>query len=104
MRTRKLQFVCPVCASAQVFYTCTSDCCYNHVCADCGATFEPATTTAGGALAAVAPPDPPSDSTDPTAPCAKCHAPAVCMTEDSRLVCWKCGALLTLEMEEIHPG
>jgi hypothetical protein len=104
VRTRKLQFACPVCASSQVFYTCTTDCCYNHVCADCGATFEPVTTPAGGALASVAPPDPPSESTDPTAPCAKCHAAAVCIAEDGRLVCWKCRALLTLEMDEIHPG
>jgi len=102
--TRKLEFACPVCGSPEVFYTCTSDCCYNHVCDGCGATFEPATTPAGGAIAGIKPPDPPPDTTDPTAPCAKCHAPSVCMTEDGKLVCWKCGALLTLEMEEIHPG
>jgi DNA-directed RNA polymerase subunit RPC12/RpoP len=104
VRTRKLEVACPVCGSTQVFYTCTTDCCFNHVCGECGATFEPATRPAGGALSAIAPPDPPPDSTDPTAACARCHAPSVCMTEDGAVACWKCGALLILELEEIHPG
>lgn len=104
MRTRKLELACPVCASPRVFYTCATDCCYNHVCGDCGATFEPATRPAGGALSGLVPPDPPPDSTDPTAPCAQCYAPAVCLAENGAVVCAKCGALLILEMEEIHPG
>lgn len=102
MRTRKLEIACPVCGSAEVYYTCTPDCCYNHVCNACGATFEPATRAAGGAAPGIAPPDPPPDSTDPTAPCAVCYAPAACMTEEGGVVCGKCGARLALEFEEIH--
>ena len=104
IRTRKLAIACPRCASANVFYSCTPNCCYNHVCADCRTTFEPATTLLGGALSGVLPPDPLPDSTDPTAECARCASNAVYMTDDSRLVCAHCGALLILHLTEIAPG
>ena len=98
MRTRKLEIACPVCGSGQVFYTCTPNCCFNHVCADCGATFEPATRAAGGALSGIEPPDPLPDSTDPTAACAKCDSTAVYLTDDGSALCGKCGALLVIEL------
>ena len=104
IRTRKLAIACPRCASDDVFYSCTPNCCYNHVCADCRTTFEPATTLQGGALSGVLPPDPLPDSTDPTAECARCASNAVYMTDDSRLVCAHCGALLILHLTEIAPG
>jgi len=104
IQTRKLAIACPQCGSADVFYSCTPNCCYNHVCADCGTTFEPATTIKGGAVTGVVPPDPPPDATDPTAECAKCTSNAVYMTEDGGVVCGKCGAMLTLELTEIAPG
>ena len=104
IRTRKLAIACPRCASTDVFYSCTPNCCYNHVCADCRTTFEPATTLQGGALSGVLPPDPLPDSTDPTAECARCASNAVYMTDDSRLVCAHCGALLILHLTEIAPG
>ena len=44
MKTRKLEIACPQCGSKEVFYSCTPGCCFNHVCSDCGTTFEPATT------------------------------------------------------------
>ena len=104
IQTRKLAIACPQCGSGGVFYSCTPNCCYNHVCADCGTTFEPATTLKGGTVTAVVPPDPLPDATDPTAECARCTSNAVYMTEDGGIVCGKCGALLTLELTEIAPG
>jgi DNA-directed RNA polymerase subunit RPC12/RpoP len=104
IQTRKLAIACPQCASLDVFYSCTPNCCYNHVCADCGTTFEPATTIAGGTLTGVIPPDPLPDATDPTAECARCASNAVYVTEDGRLVCGHCGTLLSLEITEIAPG
>jgi len=104
VRTKKLEIACPLCHSTEVFYTCTPDCCYNHVCSSCGATFEPATRAAGGAIQGAAPPDPPPDASDPVAPCAVCYGPTVCMTEDGTVLCAKCGARLILEIEEIHPA
>src|SRR4051812_12384541 len=104
MRTRKLELACPQCASRDVFYSCTPNCCYNHVCADCGTTFEPETTHAGGFLTGLVAPDPMPDSTDPTAECAKCNSTAVYLLEDGGLVCGKCGAKLVLELTAIAPG
>ena len=104
VKTRKLELACPVCGSHEIFYTCTPNCCFNHVCAECRSTFEPVTAAKGGALSGVEPPDPPPEPGDPTAACAKCDSTAVCMTEDGGVVCAACGALLTLELEEVAPG
>ena len=104
MRTRKLQIACPVCGSHEVFYSCTPNCCFNHVCADCGATFEPVTLAKGGTLTGVVPPEPLPEAADPTAACAKCDSISVYVTDDGSLVCGKCGALLLLELTEVHPG
>lgn len=104
MRTRKLELACPVCSSAEVFYSCTPGCCYNHVCNACGATFEPATIRKGGAASGIHPPDPPPDATDPTAECVACGSPTVYLSEDGRAVCGKCGAWLEVEYTEIAGG
>ena len=104
MKTRKLEIACPQCGSTEVFYSCTPNCCFNHVCSNCGTTFEPATTVKGGFVNGIVPPDPAPDSTDPTTECAKCHAITVYLTEDHAVVCGKCGALLELELTEIVPG
>lgn len=104
MKTRKLAIDCPVCGSGEVFYSCTPNCCFNHVCSHCGTTFEPATTSKGGMATGVIPPDPLPDSTDPTAECAKCASTAVYMAEDGTLVCGACGSLLELEITEVAPG
>jgi len=104
VKTRKLEFVCPVCGSHDVFYSCTPNCCFNHVCSACGTTFEPVTVAKGGTAGAVTPPDPLPDATDPTAECARCNATAVYMTEAGSLVCGQCGALLVLEITEVAPG
>ena len=104
MKTRKLAIRCPACGSGEVFYSCTPNCCFNHVCAECGATFQPVTEALGGTLPGVVPPDPPPEATDPTAACVKCDSTAVYMTEDERLVCGHCAALLKLELTEVSPG
>lgn len=104
IQTRKLAFACPQCASVDVFYSCTPNCCYNHVCAACGTTFEPVTALAGGSLTGILPPDPLPDSTDPTAECSRCTSNAVYQTDDARIVCAACGSLLALHFDAIAPG
>jgi DNA-directed RNA polymerase subunit RPC12/RpoP len=104
VRTRKLAIACPVCSSSEVFYSCTPNCCFNHVCADCGTTFEPETTLAGGTASGIVPPDPLPEAADPTVACAKCDSTAVYMTDSESLVCARCGTLLKLEITEIAPG
>jgi hypothetical protein len=104
IQTRKLEIACPVCGSGGVFYSCTPNCCFNHVCSECGTTFEPATVARGGSVSGIEAPDPLPDASDPTAECVKCTSTAVYMMEDGGLVCGKCGALLSLELNEIAPG
>ena len=77
VNTRKLAIACPTCGSGEVFYSCTPNCCYNHVCAECGTTFEPVTTATGGTLSGIVPPDPLPEAADPTAACARCDSIAV---------------------------
>ena len=104
IQTRKLAIECPQCGSADVFYSCTPNCCYNHVCAECSTTFEPATIATGRTVAGITPPDPLPEAADPTAACVKCDSTAVYMADDDSLVCAKCGAVLKLELTEICPG
>ncbi len=87
-----------------MFYTCTPNCCLNHVCGECGATFEPVTKAAGGRITGIEPPDPLPDATDPTAACAKCDSTAVYLTADGKLVCGACGSVLVLEFTEVQDG
>lgn len=104
MTTRKLEIACPACGSREVFYSCTPDCCFNHVCAGCGTTFETVTRATGSTASGVAPPDPLPEATDPAAACAKCGSTPVYMTGDGQLVCGKCGAMLMLELTEVAGG
>ncbi|HWE48972.1 MAG TPA: hypothetical protein VG273_04255 [Bryobacteraceae bacterium] len=104
MQTKKLEIHCPVCASKDVFYSCTPNCCFNHVCADCGTTFEPVTKAKGGTASGIVPPDPLPEAADPTAACIKCDSTDVYLIDNETLVCAKCGLLLELEITEIAPG
>ncbi|MEX2261446.1 MAG: hypothetical protein WD696_05820 [Bryobacteraceae bacterium] len=101
MKTRKLSLSCPTCGSPDVFYSCTPNCCFNHVCNDCQTTFEPATKAAGGSVTGVEAPDPLPDSTEPTVNCCRCDSLEVYVLEDGRLVCRACGRLLELEITEV---
>ncbi len=103
MKTRKLEIRCPLCGSVDVSYSCAPHCCFNHVCAECYATFEPVTTLAGGKVRGATPPDPLPDPADPAVACASCDSVAVYMAEDG-LVCTGCGARLVLELTEVTPG
>ena len=67
IHTRKLSIACPQCGSGDVFYSCTPNCCFNHVCAECGTTFEPETAATGRFVSGVVPPDPLPEAADPTA-------------------------------------
>lgn len=104
MQTGKLELACPVCASGEVFYTCTPNCCFNHVCSNCGATFEPVTTATGGKASGIVPPDPLPEASDPTVACGKCDATTVYRTPDQGLVCGSCGSLLALKYTELAPN
>lgn len=104
MQTAKLTLACPQCASAEVYYTCTPNCCFNHVCGNCGTTFEPVTRTTGQTVAALTPPDPLPEATDPTVACGKCDATTVYRASGETLVCAGCLSVLVLEYTEVAPG
>jgi protein-arginine kinase activator protein McsA len=104
VKTRKLSLACPVCHSAEIFYSCEPKCCFNHVCAECHSTFEPVTRAAGGTLAGLEPPEPLPECTEPTVACVKCESTRVYVLEDGRLACADCGALLELEITEVAPA
>jgi protein-arginine kinase activator protein McsA len=100
-KTRKLSLACPVCRSPEVFYSCEPKCCFNHVCAACHSTFEPATRAIGRVQNRIEPPDPLPEPADPAVACAQCESIRVYMLEDGRLVCADCGSLLELEITEV---
>ena len=98
MQTSRLKFACPECGSEEVFYSCTPNCCFNHVCASCGASFEPETRATGKKAREIVPPAPLPESTDPTAGCARCDSTQVFLMPDGRPVCAACGEILVLEI------
>ena len=106
MQTRKLEIPCPTCGSLDVFYSCTPNCCFNHVCDNCRTTFQTATDATGERRSGAIPPNPVPDGTDPAVACAKCESVAVYRmpAPDEAVVCTACGALLKLELTEIAPG
>lgn len=99
--SRPLKLECPFCHSAEIFYSCEPKCCFNHVCGDCKATFEPVTHVKGMRRPGMAPPDPLPDCTDPAVACGKCESVAVYVADDGALVCSDCGAELELELTEL---
>src|SRR5262249_9492098 len=108
MKLFELRVACPSCGSQEVAYTCHPDCCFNHVCESCLASFELATELLEDADRAahrrgaesVETPVREEDSCRPTAACVRCHGLNVYqMTQDSRdalLACADCRALLRL--------
>lgn len=85
-------------------YTCTPNCCFNHVCAACGTTFEPVTRATGRTVSGIVPPDPLPEASDPTVACARCDSTEVYLTPEDAAVCARCGAVLEVELTEIHPA
>jgi len=104
VKTTPLALSCPVCQSVDIFYSCTPNCCFNHVCSACQTTFEPATSALGETLSGIEPPDPLPDASDPTVACVKCDSTAVYALPEGRLVCARCGAVLKLVIEAVTPG
>jgi hypothetical protein len=99
----KLQLNCPLCGSRGVVYTCTPNCCFNHVCGDCGATFEPVSRALGERRNGVEPPDPLPDASDPTVECAACGSTAVYSLE-TEIICAACQSKLAIEYTEVAPA
>jgi hypothetical protein len=93
---------CPVCGSGEVFYSCTPNCCYNHVCGECGATFEPVSHATGAARHGDIPPDPLPDASDPTVECVRCQSIAV-YRAGGVVFCSACGSVLRIEYTEVAP-
>src|SRR5262249_842601 len=125
MKLSELRVACPSCGSQEVAYTCQPDCCFNHVCESCLASFELATELLEGASISnralalsqaahwradrtahwrldesVETPIREEDSCRPTAACARCRGLNVYqMPQDSGedlLACADCRALLRL--------
>ncbi len=102
---RPLSFACPKCGSRDVLYSCSPSCCFNHVCSQCYATFEPETRRVGEFTSELGPlPD--VDTTGPTAPCARCGEYRLFRVDgDSvrpdQVLCVSCRALLSLELVEV---
>lgn len=92
---------CPRCGSEEIVYSCEPKCCYNHVCAECTASFHPATRRLEGEMPGVLPPKPLPDCTEPAVACARCESPAVYAMPEGGLVCTECGALLALEYTQV---
>jgi len=97
--------ICPSCASADVVYSCTPDCCFNHVCADCHASFQLSTEAASDA-SGVTPPPPGDDSCAATAACALCRAivsfASTWSAPAGKFRCPVCAGVLTLVLEKLR--
>ncbi|HVF92102.1 MAG TPA: hypothetical protein VNH22_18705 [Blastocatellia bacterium] len=102
MRFLPLTVTCPACGSGDVVYSCTPDCCFNHVCNACLSSFELSTKDLGESLASGSPVAEEGDSCAPTVSCARCGSLRLLMIEDgasgSRLACSSCHTLLELEI------
>ena len=101
MRTKPLNVKCPQCESDNVVYSCEPECCFNHVCGDCLASFQLATRDLGARLEAVLIDRVQRDSCSPTVRCSRCASLNVVVIENAgsaeeRLVCADCLELLEL--------
>jgi hypothetical protein len=117
LRAVPLAVECPECGSAAVVYSCDPHCCFNHVCANCRASFFLTTRLLGEAREEVG--EWPaaggrSDPTAPTAPCDRCGGLGVWSIAEEergagpddrvrRGVCVDCGAMLAVEIAAEAP-
>ncbi len=97
---------CPQCAAAEVFYSCEPECCFNHICARCRATFETATRAVGASAPGARDlrDGDERESDAPTAQCCVCDSLELGTLADGRAVCTACGAVLELVLENVQPG
>jgi hypothetical protein len=101
MKVASLRIKCPKCGSGKVAYSCEPDCCFNHVCEDCLASFQLATRDLGSAITGLAAPPDHKDSCAPTVKCARCQSLDVRSVDghdasDPTAACVVCGAVLEL--------
>lgn len=94
---------CPACGSKEVVYSCTPDCCFNHVCGNCLHSFQLGTTETGETLSTLNVETKERDSCAPTAACARCESLDLYQVSDDEaragdVVCASCRALLRLEL------
>jgi len=103
MNSLPLELRCPACGSVKVAYSCEPECCFNHVCEDCLASFQVATRDLGQMAGHVIADGVEVDSCSPTASCARCHSLRVRSIDrdaaSGRAVCIDCQALLELVLE-----
>ena len=99
-----LELKCPQCAAAQVFYSCEPECCFNHICARCRATFETATRAVGASTPDAIGEGGERESDAPTAQCCACDSLELGTLPDGRVVCTECGAVLEIVFENVQPG
>ncbi|MGA2274335.1 MAG: hypothetical protein ABSH00_12330 [Bryobacteraceae bacterium] len=62
------------------------------------------TRATGHTVGGVVPPDPLPEPADPTVACARCESTEVYLTPANVAVCAQCGAVLEVELTEIHLG
>jgi len=62
------------------------------------------TRATGHTVGGVVPPDPLPEPADPTVACARCESTEVYLTPANVAVCAQCGAVLEVELTEVHPG
>ena len=102
MRFLPLTVTCPACGSGDVIYSCTPDCCFNHVCNECLSSFELSTKDLGESVVSTEHGAGERDSCAPTVSCARCGSLELLMIEDGAsrglLACSACKTLLELEV------
>ena len=108
MSLTTLQARCPSCQSTEVIYSCSPNCCFNHICSECQSSFELLTSPLPGSGPALnmdmdatgLPPEP--DACSPTAPCAKCQGINVYQISGGEILfCLDCRSLLKLGYENV---
>jgi hypothetical protein len=103
MDLEPIRTTCPVCGDADVAYTCTPGCCFNHVCAACRASWQLATEVVDVGPIAVESPRDDYDTTDPSAPCFRCGELVWQLSGRSELWCPSCGIALKCIVRDVRP-
>jgi hypothetical protein len=100
-----VQASCPVCGAGAVIYSCSPACCFNHVCAECRASWqmgtEPTATPIPAGLETAVPPD---DSGDVHAPCARCGEAVFQVGDSDALYCARCRVMLRVRCTAVQPA
>ena len=99
-----IRAACPVCGSDDVVYTCTPNCCFNHVCGTCRASWQLRTRLVDVAAPAVRAPETEYDTSFPTAPCVRCQGLVWQIDGRNELWCPTCAVVLSLVVDSVQPG